>query len=269
LTKLGAVAPGYKADLVVFDNLTDFNVLSVYKNGVKAAENGKALFSGNPAGSNRVTGTVRLAPITESELAFKLRNPDNTGKQNVNVILPKEGTVETGRAVRSVAVENGCFLFSEDSDICKVAVFERYGKSGNIGLALCEGLGIKNGAIAQSISHDSHNVIAAGDNDRDMVLAVNTLAKGNNGGIVLVHDGEVKSVLELPVAGLMSEKPLREVAKLMEDIEKNAYELLKVNKKINPFMVLGFFALPVIPELRITTKGLFDATAFGFIDTEV
>jgi adenine deaminase len=268
LDKIGAIAPGYKADLVVLDNLKDFRVLSVYKNGEKVAENGKALFTGSSTAKSSVTGTVMLTPITEDMLAIKLSNPDSNGKRKVNVIVPKEGTLETSRTVCDVKVENGCFMYTEDSDINKIAVFERYGKSGNIGLGLCIGLGIRNGAVAQTISHDSHNVVAVGDNDRDIVLAVNALAKGNSGGVVLVHNGEVKNLLELPIAGLMSLDPLWDTGKFMGDIERNSYELLKVNKNFNVFMVLGFFALPVIPELRVTTKGLFDVLDFKFVSIE-
>ncbi|MDR0469274.1 MAG: adenine deaminase [Peptococcaceae bacterium] len=260
LKHVGAVAPGYRADLVVLDDLESFRARQVFKNGVLVAENGKPLFASRPPANYNIMDTMKLNPITESDLKIELAS------SRVRVILPVPDSVETKKAVREVAVEGGCFAYSKDYDICKVAAIERHKSTGHIGLGLVEGFGVRDGAIAQSISHDSHNIIAVGDNDKDMVIAVNELAKGRNGGIVVVYKGEVIKKLELPVAGLMSLDPLSEVETVMEDIEKAAYDTLSMSAKNNPFMVLGFLALPVIPELRVTTKGIFDVTEFRFVD---
>ena len=259
LKGVGAIAPGYRADIVVLDDLVDFRASGVYKNGVLAAENGAALFDA-PSGPlpPAVVDTVRLDAITEDYLKMRLAS------DRAHVILPVRGSLETRKTTERVAVRDGFFDFSKDSGICKVAVLERHKRLGHIGLGLVRGFGIKDGAIAQTISHDSHNVIAVGDNDGDMVAAVNELAGG--GGIAVAHGGAVIKALPLPVAGLMSDRPIDEVCGDLTEIENAVFETLGADSAANPLMLLSFLALPVIPELRITSRGMFDVTEFKFVD---
>ena len=260
LKKVGAIAPGYLADIVVLKDVKNFAVVQVYKGGKLVAENGQPKFEAQSANIEKVAGTVKFKKITEKDLEIKLN------KERVRVIMPVQDSVQTIKSMATVSVKDGCFQYDRDSGICKVAVIERYKGKKSIGVGLIGRFDIKDGAIAQTIAHDSHNVVAVGDNDADIVIAVNELAKDNEGGIVLVHSGEVIKKLALPVAGIMSTLPLKQVSEIIDDIEETAYEVLDMNRTNNPMMVLAFLALPVIPEMRVTTKGLFDVLEFKFVD---
>ncbi len=255
----GAIAPNYKADIVVLDDLKNFNVSKVYKAGKLVAKDGKALFAGRIASETKVLFTVKLKPITEDSLKLRLNSEVAT------VIGLTKDSIVTTKHKRIVRLDkNGCFEHVKGIDVCKAAVIERHKAKDEIGLGLIEGLGIQNGAIAQTVCHDAHNIVVAGDNDGDIVVAVKKLSV-SGGGIVLAHNGKVLNMLNLPIAGLLSDKPLEEINIEMETITKQAYDILNVNKEINPFMILGFLGLPVIPALRLTTKGLFDVEAFSFV----
>ncbi len=260
----GAIAPGYRADLVVIDNLMDFNVLMVFKEGKLVAENYMPLFHVPESTNTSMKNTVVIKDIKEEDLRL------NIPGDKVNVIKIIPDSLITEKVLREVGkeitVENGEFI--KGKDILKVAVIERHKATGRIGLALVEGFGLENGAIASTIAHDSHNIIVIGDRDSDMILAVEEL-KRLGGGIALAQEGKIIGALQLEIAGLMSDKPLEEVKKGLDEILNMAYDRLKVNRNIEPFMILSFLALPVIPSLKVTDLGLFDVDEFKFIDVVV
>ncbi len=261
LNKLGAIAPGYRADLLVIDNLEDFNILKVYKNGKLVAENYKPLFNILPSDNISMKNTVNIGKIDKKDLKISLRG------KFVNIIKVLPHSLITEKVVRKVnndiVAENGNLI--QENNISKVAVIERHKGTGNIGLALIQDFGLENGAIASTIAHDSHNLIVIGDNDEDMLLAVEELKK-IGGGITLASKGEILDTLPLSVGGIMSNYPLEEVDKKVNNMLEIAHDVLKVNEGIEPFMTLSFIALPVIPSLKITDKGLFDVEKFQFID---
>lgn len=260
----GAIAPGYRADLVVIDNLMDFNVLMVFKEGKLVAESYMPLFHVPESTNTSMKNTVVIKDIKEEDLRL------NIPSDKVNVIKIIPDSLITEKVLREVGkditVENGEFI--KGKDILKVAVIERHKATGRIGLALVEGFGLENGAIASTIAHDSHNIIAIGDRDSDMILAVEELRR-LGGGIALAQEGKIIGALQLEIAGLMSDKPLEEVKKGLDEILNMAYDRLKVNRNIEPFMILSFLALPVIPSLKVTDLGLFDVDEFKFIDVVV
>lgn len=256
----GAIAPGYLADLVVLDNLEDFNVLQVYKEGKLVGENLKPLFDLEKADNSNMVDTVNIKEIKDDHLDINLEG----SKVNVIKLLPDN--VVTEKVEREVIVEDGKFVSGQD--ILKVAVIERHNKTGNIGLGLVEGFGLKGGAIASTIAHDSHNIIVIGDNDEDMLLAVKELEEVG-GGITLVYDGKVASTLPLRIGGIMSDQSLHVVSHKLNEMVDLAYEKLGVNRGYEPFMTLSFIALPVIPDIKITDMGLFDVGEFEFIDLSV
>lgn len=257
----GAIAPLYKADLVVIDNLEDFNILKVFKDGKLVAEGHKPLFEVPIRNNKRMKNTVNIKKVKEDDLLLLLKG------ENVNVIKLVPHSIITEKAVRKVGsdieVENGRFI--RGNDILKAAVIERHKASGNIGLGLVEGFGLKNGAIASTVAHDSHNLIVIGDNDKDMILAIEELEK-IGGGVVLASKGNIIGTLPLEIAGLMSDRELSQIQDNMEKMLNIAYNVLKVNKDIEPFMTLSFIALPVIPKIKLTDMGLFSVEEFKFIE---
>lgn len=262
LRDIGAIAPGYDADLIVIDDLKTFNVLEVYKKGVKVAEDNQPLFDVVEAALDDVVETVNIAPVTKEDLAIKLE----TDIVNVISVLPY--SLLTERNVRKVHINSdGFFEKHKYIDIVKMAVIERHNGTGNIGLGLVENFKLKGGAIATTIGHDSHNLIVIGDNDEDMLLAVEEV-KRLQGGIAVVSQGEINS-LQLRIAGLMSDQPMEYVAEQLKDLLTIAYDKLGVNEQIDPFMTLSFLALPVIPDVKLTDKGLFDVVKFDFMEIEV
>ena len=171
----------------------------------------------------------------------------------------------TEKSVRIVGFENGYFKYRKSVDILKLVVVERHKATGKIGLGLIENYKLKNGAIATSVSHDSHNIIAVGDNDEDIILAINEMQKCS-GGITVVKNGKVLDTLQLKIAGIMSDESPKDIVKKIYSMHELAYNELDVNREIDPFMTLSFMALPVIPEIKLTTSGLFDVKEFKFID---
>lgn len=263
LNKLGAIAPGYNADLIVIDNLDEFNILKVFKDGKIVSENNKPLFHFELSDNIDVVDTVNIKNINKEDLNIKM----NSNIANVINIMPH--SLLTKRVERNILIDdNGLFKFDKSSDILKIAVVERHNATGNIGLGLVENFGLKNGAIASTVAHDSHNIVVIGDNDEDILTAIKEVNK-INGGITICSKGKVVETLELPIAGLMSNLSIQEVSDKLEKMLKISYEELEVNKYIQPFMTLAFLALPVIPEIKITDKGLFDVTKFEFIDINV
>ncbi|WP_099203639.1 adenine deaminase [Miniphocaeibacter massiliensis] len=259
----GAVAPGYRADLVVLNNLEDFNAELVFVNGEKVSEDKNYLFEVEKVDSSIVANSFNVKDFTIDKLEAKIPS----GKANIIEIQP--GGVVTKKIKEEVKIdEDSNFIFSKDKDILKVAVVERHNGTGNVAVGLLKGYGLKEGAIALSIAHDSHNIIVVGSNDKDMYFAVNELIK-QNGGIILVKDEKVIENMPMPLGGIMSDKTGEWVDKKLNDIHKVAHEVLKVSKTVEPVMTLCFMSLAVIPEIKLTDKGLFDVTIFDFIDLEV
>jgi len=184
------------------------------------------------------------------------------------VIDVKPGSVVTAKAKAKVNRDSsGQFIFDPASDIAKIAVVERHHGTGNVGVGLIRGYGIKKGAVAISVAHDSHNIIIVGANDADMTMGVERLIT-IGGGAVLVRDGKVLEEMPLPIGGLMSDQSGEWVARKLKSLEQMAVKELGVSKEVDPLMTLCFMSLPVIPELKITDMGLFDVTAFKFISLE-
>jgi adenine deaminase len=257
----GAIAPGYIADLVVVDNLKDFNILKVFKNGNIVGEDKKPLFKVIPSSTDKVANSVNMKAISLKELDIELKS------NKVNVIKLNSHSLFTEKRERIVQVKDGKFQYS-DEDILKVAVIERHKATGNIGLGLVENFGLKEGAIASTIAHDSHNIIVIGDNDFDMLMAIKEIER-IGGGITMVSNGKVLKSLPLSIAGLMSEETLEVVNNSLKEMLNIAYDKLKVNREIDPFMTLAFIALPVIPEIKVTDLGLFYVNEFKFIDISI
>ncbi|HIU00959.1 MAG TPA: adenine deaminase [Candidatus Coproplasma excrementavium] len=250
----GAIAPGYDADLAVFDDVQNFNCVAVFKDGRLVAEDGKPLFSGRLRLPAAVKNTVKVAPVSADTFTIKLNGT------RARVIGLQEGTLVTKNLVEEVTSRNGDVVL-EGTDLLRLAVVERHFASGRAGLGLVKGYGLKNGAAATTVSHDSHNIIVVGDDKQAMADAVEEL-KRIGGGMTLVHGGKIMSV-PLDIAGLMSSAPAEKHVRLSAELYKAAYEA-GVNRGIEAFMTLSFLALAVIPELRLTDRGLFDVNAFGF-----
>ncbi|WP_290921087.1 adenine deaminase [Halodesulfovibrio sp.] len=262
LTGKGAIAPGYDADIMIVRDLKDFEVSHVFTNGDHIAENGNLLVEPKELVRDSVRDTVNLSEISRDALKLQL----SSNKVRTMRVIPD--TVLTEAVIKEVVLdEDGCFNPKENEGLAKIAVVERHNATGNIGLGIFENYHIKNGAIATTIAHDSHNIVVAGDNDEDMLVAINDL-KEIGGGITLVRDGKVLGHLPLPIAGLMSDQPAQDVAEKMEELLNLAKEF-NINPKLQPFMTLSFMSLPVIPALKLTDGGLFDVTTFSFVPVEV
>ncbi|SCG84515.1 adenine deaminase [Proteiniborus sp. DW1] len=262
LKNIGAIAPGYNADLIVVDDLKNFNVLQVYKDGIIVGENKKPLFDVKDFDNSNVTDTVRIKEVSKEDLRIRL------DKDIANVIRLLPHNLVTQKVVRKVDVKNGEFKNNSKLDILKLAVIERHNATGNVGLGLVEDFRLKNGAIALTIAHDSHNLISIGDSDEDMLLAIKEVARVG-GGIAIASKGKVLKSLNLPIGGIMSDESMENVNEKLAEMLNIAYEELGVNRDIDPFMTLSFLALPVIPEIKVTDKGLFDVSKFDFIDLSV
>ncbi len=256
----GAIAPGYIADILVLDNLKNFSVMQVFKKGKLVAANGEAKFGARAVADQRVLNTVVLNDNMKINLDLHLKS------DVVKVIQIIEDNIITKKVIRKVDVDDGYYKNNPKLDILKLAVIERHKKTGNIGLGLVEGYGLKNGAVALTIAHDSHNIIVVGDNDRDMLEAVRELQKCE-GGITICSGGKVMGSLTLEVGGLMTDSSIESVEDKVDELVGIA-EKMGINKGLDPFLTLSFLSLPVIPELKLTDRGLFDVTTFGFVGTE-
>ncbi len=256
----GAIAPGYDADIALFDDLEHFNCSAVFKNGKLVAKDGKPLFKGRMALPAAVRNTVHVAPVSADSFTIKLKGT------RARAIGLTPGTLVTRNVTVDVESRGGDVVL-EGTDLLRLAVVERHFASGGMGLGLVQGYGLKGGAAATTISHDSHNIIVVGDDKEAMAAAVDELRR-ISGGMTLVHGGKTLSV-PLDIAGLMSSAPYEKHVELSAALYKAAYEA-GVNRGIEAFMTLSFLGLAVIPELRLTDKGLFDVNAFSFtsIDAE-
>ncbi len=258
LDGLGAVAPGYYANFIVLDDLHKTKINSVFYRGKKVAEDGKPLFeSYRPAGGG-LTDTVNVKPFEVGALKLKAAGEERP----VIEVIP--GQIITRRKQMKVSVKDGLVVPDTGSDIIKAVVVERHHATGNIGIGLVTGFGLKRGAIASSTAHDSHNIVAVGASDGDIFAAVREIER-LNGGQVAVAGGKVIESLATPIAGLLSEEPLETVVAGLERLERAAAEELGVTLPA-PFAALSFLALPVIPELRLTDLGLVDVNEFKLIE---
>lgn len=244
LNNKGAIASGYLADIVVVDNLEDFNVETVFKRG-------KLVFDGEVKDFSAPTVDEKLA-----EKCFDTFHLDSVLPSSFKVDgkLGLIGLVGGELLTRNLGTAD---KIDVENDILKIACIERHKGTNHIGVGYVKGYSLKSGAVATSVAHDSHNIITVGCNDDDIAVAVNAI-RDSKGGIAVVENGKIKALLELPIAGLMSDEPLTTVNEKLENAKSSAYEL-GADKSIDPFMTLSFLSLPVIPSLRITTKGVFDA----------
>ena len=257
----GAILPGRRADLLVFDNLDEWKPRQVYKDGRLAVDNGRLLQEGRNCDSSSLEHTVNLAPVTVE--SFRL--PLKTEMANVIGLVPYQ--IVTNKAALSVKRVDGCAVSDVENDILKLAVLERHHATGNIGLGLVKGFGLKRGALASTVGHDSHNLIVIGTNDEDMLAAVQELQR-IGGGICIAENGQIRGVLPLPVGGLMTNEPALMVAKQQAEMIALAREM-GVPEFYSPFLTLAFLSLPVIPSLKLTDRGLVDVDSFKFIPLEV
>ncbi len=257
LSGMGAVAPGYQANIIVFDRLLQPEIDLVFYQGRLVAQAGKPLFSAIPPRGIRLGNTINVKPFSPEALTLKAKG--ETGL----VIEVVPGQIITQKKSARLKVVKGVVLSDTSRDILKLAVVERHQASGNIGLGLVSGFGLKNGALASSIAHDSHNIIAVGTNDDDLFLAVKEIER-LQGGLVATAGGRVLASLALPIAGLLSDEPLEVVVAKLEKLEQVATQL--GTRLLSPFATLSFLALPVIPELRLTDLGLVDVNEFKVIN---
>lgn len=258
LKNRGAIAPGYIADIIVLSDLDDFTVEKVFKNGCLTVDGGKLVREIKaPAVDKekytRVYKSFNLREIKPSD--FEIRD-EGTRKRVIKVI---PGQILTEELI----VESSSKEAETDKDIIKLAVIERHKDSGHTGVGFVTGYGLKKGAIASSVAHDSHNLIVAGCSDSDMALAANTVRE-NGGGLAVVCDGEVLSSLPLPIGGLMCDMDAHEVEDILSVMKEQARQL-GVNEGIDPFMTLAFTALPVIPKLRLLTQGVVDVDTQSYV----
>jgi len=257
LDDLGAIAPGYRADIVTFDHLGRFQIKKVFKDGVLVAEDGKILSSVNRIRKNpKAKGSVRIKPLKKD--TFLLRSDQPLAK--VIQLIPDQ--IVTKKSVKKILLKDGVAYPNIKEDILKIVVVERHKATGNIGIGFVQGFGLKKGAIGSSVAHDSHNLVIVGTNDQDIVKTVEAI-QAMGGGLVAVSKGKVLASLPLPIAGLMSDTSVTQVNLQLEVLHRAVRTL--GCKLPDPFMTLSFLSLPVIPELKITDKGLVDVNQFKFV----
>ena len=251
LNNRGAIAPGYLGDFVIIDNFQDFNIEKVYKKGELMVENGVVKDFPEPEIeqylTDRAHSTFHVGTLTTEDFI------DHRPRGIIGMVNGEITTVDAGYSDR----------IDVEYDILKIAVVERHKNTHHIGIGFLQGYGLKSGAVATSISHDSHNIIVVGTNEADMAAAVNRVVE-LNGGIVVWDGGEPKAEVPLAIAGIMSDEPLVTVNEKLERAKEQAHAL-GVSQGIDPFMTLSFMALPVIPSLRITTRGVFDVNSQSYV----
>ena len=263
LSGKGALAAGFQADFIVLDDLETFNVAAVWKKGVKVAEQG-VMLNATPTQekcSIRISQSVHLPTITKNDLAI----PFSKGsKATVIEIIPNQ--LVTNKLIEDVDVVDGVFIPNLKLDQLKLAVIERHHNIHSIGLGIVKGFGLKQGAVATTIAHDSHNAIVLGTNDLDMMIAIQAL-QDIQGGLVVVNEGRLLASLPLPVAGLMTQVPLDEAVQSLFELHE-ALHSIHPTLDFHLFLTLSFLSLPVIPSLKLTDTGLFDVTTFQHISIE-
>ena len=253
----GAVAPGYKADMLVFENLRDFNPRYVIKNGKIIVENGKLVNHTSDINNSNYTNSMHVAPFSVKDFTIPAKS------RQMKIIEVKDHQLLTKEKIADVKLKENCAISDIDNDILKICVMERHHYTHNIARGFVRGFGLKNGAIASTVAHDSHNMIIIGTNDEDMYFAAQELSK-MGGGKIVIQNGKIKAALPLPVAGLISDSSFEELKILCESLKK---EVANLGCSLDdPFMTMAFLSLSVIPELKITDKGLFSTQNFNFTD---
>jgi adenine deaminase len=259
LDDLGAIAPGYRADIVTFDSLTRFRIKKVFKDGVLVAEDGTIL--SHSMGNLSLFSTIRkrglrIKTIKKNDLLLQSDQPF----AKIIQLIPNQ--IVTKKVVKKISLKDGVAYPNIKEDILKIIVVERHRATGNIGIGFVQGFGLKKGAIGSTVAHDSHNLVIVGTNDRDILKTVEII-QAMGGGLAAVSDKKVIASLPLPIAGLMAEGSVREVKDQL-DILHHVTKTLGC-KLDDPFMALSFLSLPVIPELKITDKGLIDVNQFKIV----
>jgi adenine deaminase len=251
LNNRGAIAPGYLADFMVIDNFQNFTIEEVYKKGVAMYKDGKVQNFEAPS----------ISPYLDEVAHDTFHVPQLSAKD----FIEQRPRAVLGMIPGEIVTEDRGYAdhIDVEKDILKIAVIERHKNTGHIGIGYINGYGLKSGAVATSISHDSHNIIAVGTNEEDIALAVNRVIE-NKGGIVVVDNGIITGELVLSIAGIMSEESLSKVNQDLEDAKEAAFNL-GVNRGVDPFMTLSFMALPVIPTLRLTTRGVIDVISQKYV----
>ncbi|MCJ7814110.1 MAG: amidohydrolase family protein, partial [Candidatus Atribacteria bacterium] len=257
LKNLGAIAPGYVADLVVFDNFKDFNILKVFNNGKMVAENGELSELTPKPLEVPIRGSINIKWLYPEDFIIPVKG----NKCRVIKITP--GQIITEEMIIVPKVEDGFVVADTERDILKIAVIERHHASKKVSIGLVKGIGLKKGALGSSVAHDSHNIIIVGTNDKDM-LNVGAAISKMGGGLAISVDEKIVDLLPLPIAGLMSDRPLLEVKENLDSIYKTAKNLgVTVD---NPFMSIAFLSLEVAPNIKITNKGLVDVNNSKIVD---
>ena len=263
LNDRGAIAPGRRADMVVFESLEDFAVEETYILGEKLSQGNKYLGEVNYYPIDSVESSMHVKDFTREKLQLHL----NSDKVRAIGVVPGE-VLTTEEHVTVKRDGDGNFVYNDHEDVTKIVVVERHHNTGNVNVNLLSGYGIKAGAIAISIGHDSHNIIATGTNDDDIFMAVNELIK-QEGGAVVVKDEKVISRMELKIAGLMCNLPAEKMIAQQDALDEAVHEELGVPDNVNPVMTLSFMPLAVIPKLKITDKGLVDVEKNAFVSNEL
>lgn len=256
LRGVGAIAPGYHADMVVFEDLKDFRTRMVFRRGEIAARDGMVVRRAFPVQKILFHNSVNI----DWKRLGTIKLPAKKGLLKVIQVFKEQ--ITTRKALYFPVIQDGFVVSDVNRDILKAVVIERHKKTGNVGIGFVKGFGLKKGAIASSVAHDSHNIIAVGVSDDDILLAARNAAD-MGGGLTVVSDGSVKASMPLPIAGLVSDKPLRQVVGLMDKLLNRAKEL--GCRLPDPFMTMSFLALPVIPEIRLTDKGIVDVKSFKIV----
>lgn len=263
LNDRGAIAPGRRADMVVFESLEDFAVEETYILGEKLSQGNKYLGEVNYYPIDSVESSMHVKDFTREKLQLHL----NSDKVRAIRVVPGE-VLTTEEHVTVKRDGDGNFVYNDQEDVTKIVVVERHHNTGNVNVNLLSGYGVKAGAIAISIGHDSHNIIATGTNDDDIFMAVNELIK-QEGGAVIVKDEKVISRMELKIAGLMCNLPAEKMIAQQDALDEAVHEELGVPDNVNPVMTLSFMPLAVIPKLKITDKGLVDVEKNAFVSNEL
>lgn len=263
LKNKGAIAPGFIADFIILNNLEIFEIDSVYKNGNLVVKDNKLIYKNtNEDVDYTIKNSMNFKNLTIKDLEIYLKN-----KSFLNIIEINPNKLESNHIKISIDNLKDEIFFQSDTelDLLKVIVIERHNNTGNVGLGVLKGLNLKSGAIATTVAHDSHNLIACGTNDYDILFAIEELRK-LNGGTIVVKNNKVLASIQLEIAGLITR---RESSFVVNELDKlnNAILNIAPNINFNPFLTLSFLSLPVIPDLKITDKGLFDVTKFKFINT--
>lgn len=267
----GAIAPGFIGDFIILDDLKEFKINSVYKNGKVVVKENKLIYDIDKKGEIKLENSVKLPAINDDSFKISLHNktiintmeiiPNKLESNHLKLKIEDLNEPKNHSTNKDEIVE---FLPIVSKDLLKIAVIERHKYTGNIGLGVIKGLGLKSGAIATTVAHDCHNVIVCGTNDKDMLYAALVLEK-IGGGIIIVEDEKVVASVSLEIGGLMTDRNVKDVVGDLDNLHK-AIKLIAPQINFNPFLTLSFLSLPVIPDLKITDKGLFNVKEFKFIN---